>query len=145
MRARAVLIGNVLTLVAADAAAMLAVGTHMIDGPYQGVRLVVCAVGAFLLARRSHRWRNAVLAVVVALASAFLAVTVSTVAYAVSGAAAAYGHGPGFVVAFAIAASAAGLASGAAGAGAGWLAHRWWPPRESAEPRRLAAGRRKFP
>jgi len=145
MRARAVLLGNVLTLVAADAAMMLALGTHMIGGPYQGVRFVVCGVGAFLLARRSDRWGNAVRAAAVAFASAVLAIVVSTTAYALSGAAAAYGHGPGFVVAFAIVASGVGLATGVAGAGAGWLAHRWWPPREIAEDRRLAGGRRKFP
>ncbi len=145
MRARAVLLGNVLTLVAADAAAMLSVGTHMAGGPHQVARIAVCGVGAFLLARRSPRWGNAVGAAAVALASATLAVVVSTTAYVLSGAAAAYGHGPGLVVSFAIVASGVGLASGIAGAGTGWLAQRWWPPREIAEAGRFAGGRRKFP
>jgi hypothetical protein len=133
MRAGAVLFGNVLTLVAADAAAMLSVGTHMVGGPYQGVRFVVCGVGAFLLARRSPRWGNAVAAAAIALASAALAIVASTTAYVLSGAAAANGFGPGLVVSFAIVASGVGLASGIAGAGAGWLAHRWWPPERFTE------------
>lgn len=145
MRARTVLLGSVISLLAADAAAMLSVGTHMAGGPHQVARIVVCGVGAYLLARRSDRPGNAVGAAAIALASAALAVLVTTTAYVLSGAAAAYGHGPGLVVSFVIVASGVGLASGIAGAGTGWLAHRWWPPKEIMEARASAGRRRKFP
>ena len=155
MRARTVLLGSIVILVSVDAGVMALLGTHVIRGPWQGVRLVVCGVGAFLIARRSSRPGNAVRAVSASFVSAALAILISTTVYVLYGGAAANRHGPALLLAFMGSASLVGLLSGGAGAMAGWYAHRQAhrgpiaPTEEGDELhgvlRRPRGGRRKFP
>lgn len=124
MRVRTVLLGSIVILVLVDAGVMALLGTHVIRGPWQGVRLIVCGVGAFLIARRSSRPGNAVRAVSASFVSAALASLISTTTYVLYGGAAANRHGPRLLLAFMVSASLVGFLSGGAGAMAGWYAHR---------------------
>jgi hypothetical protein len=144
MRARTVLFGSVFTLLAADVV-LISLGTLVAPGPHNVIRHVVCGVGAYLLARRSDRLGNAVLAVATAAGSAALAILISLTPYVLTGQAVVDQHGPAILIVAILGATTAGLLGGVVGAGAGWLAQRWWPPREIAEAGRLAGGRRKFP
>jgi hypothetical protein len=155
MRARTVLLGSIVILVSVDAAVMALLGAHVIRGPWQGARLLVCGGAAFLIARRSGRPGNAVRAVSTAFVSAALAVLISTTAYVLYGGAAANRHGPALLLAFIVSASLVGLLSGGAGAMAGWYAHRQahrvpiGPTGEGeglhGVPHRTRGARRKFP
>jgi len=124
MRARTVLLGSIVILVSVDASLMALLGTHVIRGPWQGVRMIVCGAGAFLIARRSGRPGNAARAVSASFVSAALAILVGTTVYVLYGGAAANQHGPVLLLAFMASASLVGLLSGGAGALAGWYAHR---------------------
>lgn len=153
MRARTVLLGSVVLLLAIDAGATMLFGTHLVGGTYHVARMIVCGACAFLIARRSGRLGNTLWAVSASFLAVCLAVLVSTAVYVLLGGPAANRHRPALLLAYMVIAILVGALGGGAGTMAGWYAH-WQAHREPAGGagdalhgvlRRPRRARRKFP